>query len=125
MGCGPRWAMSRSTTAPGVLATPRIPVAAKPWVDGSEVRFLAADGTVLGTEQRPGCAFNWLGSYGPDVDDQQVATVEVHAVLRATAAGTYTVAVSGVGRYRLSVDGEEAVRRRHRARARAPTSSRR
>jgi beta-glucosidase len=95
------------TTAPGVLATPRIPVAAKPWVDGSEVRFLAADGTVLGSEQRPGCAFNWLGSYGPDVDTKQVATVEVHAVLQAGEAGTYTVAVSGVGHYRLSVDGEE------------------
>ncbi len=96
------------TTAPGVLATPRIPVAAKPWVDGCEVRFLAADGSVLASEQRRGCAFNWMGAYGRGVDAGQLATIEVHAVLRATEAGTYTVAVSGVGRYRLSVDGEEA-----------------
>ena len=95
------------TTASGVLASPRIPVAARPWVDGSEVRFLAADGTVLGSERRPGCAYHWLGSYGPDVDAEQVARIEAHAVLRATEPGAYTVAVSGVGRYRLSVDGEE------------------
>src|SRR4051812_16567865 len=96
------------TTAPGVLATPRVPVAAEPSVAGCEVRFLAADGSVLGSEQRHGCAFNWMGAYGADVDPARVATIEVHAVLRATAAGAYTVAVSGVGRYRLSVDGEEA-----------------
>ena len=30
-----------------------------------EVRFLAEDGTVLGTEQRPGAAFNWMGGFGP------------------------------------------------------------
>jgi beta-glucosidase len=95
------------TTAPGVLATPRIPVAARPWVFGTDVRFLAADGTVLGSERRPGAAFNWMGSYGPGIDTGRVAAIEVHAVLRATEGGTYTVAVSGVGRYRLSVDGEE------------------
>jgi beta-glucosidase len=96
------------THAAGVLASPRIPVARPPWVDGVEVRFLAADGSVLGAEQRPGCAFNWLGSFGPGVDAAQVARVEVQAVLRATEPGTYTVAASGVGRYRLSVDGVEA-----------------
>jgi beta-glucosidase len=90
-----------------VLATPRIPVAARPWVDGSEVRFLAADGSVLGTEERPGCAFNWLGSYGRAIDTEQVARIEVHATLRAIEPGTYTVAASGVGRYTLSVDGEQ------------------
>jgi beta-glucosidase len=100
-------AAAEVTTAPGVLATPRIPVAAPPWVEGSEVRFLAGDGSVLASEQRPACAFNWLGSYGPAVDAARVAAIEVHAVLRATGAGTYTVAVSGVGRYRLSVDGAE------------------
>ena len=90
------------------------------------MRFLAADGTVLGTEQRPGCAFNWLGAYGPDIDTGRVATVEVHAVLRAAEAGTYTVA-----RLRRRPLPAERGRRRGfderdlQLRARAPTSSRR
>jgi beta-glucosidase len=91
----------------GVTPTERIPVAGPPWVREVEVRFVAADGTVLGTEHRPGCAFTWLGSFGEDVPRADVARVEVHAVLRASDAGVYDVAVSGVGAYRLSVGGEE------------------
>ena len=37
-----------------------------------------------------------------------VARIEVHTVLRATDAGTYTVGASGLGRYWLSVGGEVA-----------------
>jgi beta-glucosidase len=68
------------------------------------VRFLAGDGTVLATEERPGCTFDWPGS---SFDDPSVARVEVRAVIRAIDAGTYTIAGSGVGRYWLSVGGEE------------------
>jgi beta-glucosidase len=94
----------------GVRASARIPVASAPWVrrpdgaDGVEVRFLAGDGRVLGTEERAGCAFNWLHSFPYPVP---VGCVEVHTVIRATDPGTYTLAGSGIGRFRLSVDGQE------------------
>jgi len=90
----------------GVTASARIPVAGPPWLhrpdggDGVEVRFLGADGTVLGTEQRPGCAFSWFGGFG---DIGPVARVQVHTVVRASQPGEYTIAGSGLGRYRLSV----------------------
>ena len=71
------------------------------------MRFVAGDGTVLATEQRPGCAFTWMGSFGQGSAIRDVARVEVHAVVRATEAGTYAIAGSGVGRYELSVGGEQ------------------
>jgi beta-glucosidase len=99
--------------AVGVLASSRIPGAGAPWLrrpggagPGVEVRFLAADGTVLQTEHRPGCAFNWLGSFGDGLAIGDVARIEVHTILRAADAGTYEVAGSGVGRYQLSVGGQ-------------------
>lgn len=99
----------------GVRASTRIPVASAPWVrrpdgaDGVEVRFLAGDGSVLGTEQRPGCAFNWLHAFPYPVP---VECVEVHTVIRATEPGTYTIAASGIGRFRLAVNGQEVFDRR-------------
>ena len=116
--------------AVGVHAEHRIPVAGPPWIHtpagepGVEVRFLAADGTVLATEERPGCAFTWMGTFGYGLAIRDVARVEVHAVLRATDAGTYEVGGSGVGRYALSVGGEQVVRRASSCCRRAPTSSR-
>ncbi|MEA2217900.1 MAG: beta-glucosidase [Solirubrobacteraceae bacterium] len=102
--------------APGVLASDRIPVAGPPWLHapdgggpGVEVRFLSADGAVLATERRPGCAFTWLGSFGHGLSSADVARIEVRTVLRATVAGTYAIAGSGVGRYALSVGGELVV----------------
>jgi beta-glucosidase len=93
----------------GVLASDRIPVAGAPWVrrsdgaEGVEVRFLAGDGTVLGREHRPGCAFTWHHAFPYP---EPVERIEVHTVIRATAPGAYTIAGSGRGRYRLSVDGK-------------------
>jgi beta-glucosidase len=96
----------------GVMAGSRIPVAGPPWVHrpdrggpGVEVRLIASDGTVLATEHRPGCAFNWQRSLA---DRPEVARIEVHTVVRATDAGTYTIAGSGIGRYRLAVGGVTA-----------------
>ena len=97
----------------GVTPSDRIPVAGPPWIHtpggdpGVEVRFVADDGTVLASEQRPGCAFTWMGTFGYGLAIRDVARVEVHAVVRATDAGTYEVAGSGVGRYALSVGGEQ------------------
>jgi beta-glucosidase len=97
----------------GVTSSTRIPVAdpaalRPPDGDGPgvEVRFVAADGTVLGAEHRTGCAFVWMGSFGDGIAPRDVAWVEVHARLRANQAGTYRIGASGVGRFRLIVGGE-------------------
>lgn len=100
--------------AAGVQATDRIPVAGPPWLrrpggngPGVEVRFLAGDGTLLASEQRPGCAFTWLGSFGHGLSPAEVARIEVRSMLRATDPGTYEIAGSGVGRYALTVGSEQ------------------
>ena len=97
--------------SPGVQASNRIPVAPASWVHvpgasepGVELRFLGADGALLASERRRGCAFKWLGSLGVA---GTVSWIEVRTVLRATDAGTYTIGASGLGRYRLTIDGEE------------------
>jgi beta-glucosidase len=97
----------------GVLASERIPVAGAPWLHrpggegpGVEVRFLAGDGAVVGTEHRPGCSFNWPGTL---IHGRGVTCIEVRTVVRATDPGRYTIAVSGVGRYHLSLGGEAVV----------------
>ena len=99
------------TYSPGVQASNRIPVAPASWVHvpgasepGVELRFLGADGALLASERRRGCAFKWLGSLGVA---GTVSWIEVRTVLRATEAGTYTIGASGLGRYRLTIDGEE------------------
>ncbi|MDP1847816.1 MAG: glycoside hydrolase family 3 C-terminal domain-containing protein [Solirubrobacteraceae bacterium] len=99
--------------AVGVTSSTRIPVAdpaalRPPDGDGPgvEVRFVAADGTVLGTEHRTGCAFVWMGSFGEGIAPRDVAWVELRARLRAREAGTYRIGGSGVGRFRLTVGGE-------------------
>lgn len=107
-------ATTRVDHARGVTASTRIPVADPARLrppggggPGVEVRFLAADGRVLGAEHRTSCALVWMGSFGDDIAASDVAWVEVRARLRASEAGTYRIGGSGVGRFRLSVDGEE------------------
>ena len=96
----------------GVTSSTRIPVADDaalrlPDRDGAgvEVRFLGADGTVLGTEDRTSGAFVWMGSFGDHVATADVAWVEVGARVRASEAGPYRIGGSGVGRFRLTVGG--------------------
>ncbi|MFG3026153.1 beta-glucosidase [Streptomyces sp. NPDC048254] len=98
----------------GVTPQTRTPAAALSYLrhpdgsgEGTEVRFLASDGTLLGSERRAGAAYTWMGSYGPGVPTDQVARVEVHTVVRATDAGRYAIGGSGIGRFRLSVAGVE------------------
>jgi beta-glucosidase len=94
----------------GVRASSRVPVAGVPWLEtpdgggpGVQVRFVAGDGTVLAAEHRLGGVFNWPPGFGHGLP---VARVEVHTLIRAREAGTYTIAGSGVGRYRLCVGGQ-------------------
>jgi beta-glucosidase len=86
------------THAPGVRAHTRLPVADL----DVEVRCLAADGAVLDTERRHTGTFRW------NALDPAVRTVEVRATIRAEAAGQHVVGASGVGRFRLELDGREA-----------------
>jgi beta-glucosidase len=102
------------TYAPGVYPLDRVPAARAPWLlrpdrsgAGAEVRFYAESGELLGSELRDGATFLWMSGLGPAGATDRVTRVEVRFVIRATAAGTYRLGVSGLGRYRLLVDGAE------------------
>ncbi len=101
--------------APGVLAHLRTPAARAPWLlrpdgsgPGTEVRFFAPSGDPLGSEQRDGAAFRWMSGFGAIGSAESVGRLEISCVIRATEGGTYHIGVSGIGRYRLLVDGAEA-----------------
>ena len=83
--------------ARGVHTHTRPPVAE---VSSADVRFLAADGTVLGAEHRETGEYTWMGTLDP-----AVAAIEVHTTLRATVAGEHLIGCSGPGRFRLSLGG--------------------
>jgi beta-glucosidase len=89
------------THATAVKAHTRIPQATADMLpDGVHVRFLAGE-EEIGSEQRHGAAFTWLGSLPAGT-----TAIELRATLR-TAAGEHVVGVTGVGRHRLTLDGEE------------------
>jgi beta-glucosidase len=98
----------------GVRSTERLPVAPLAQLRhpdggaGMEVRFLAADGTVRGREDRTTGAFTWLSRFGPDLPMADVAAVEVHTHLRAPETGTYLLGASGLGTVRLTIAGQVA-----------------
>jgi beta-glucosidase len=83
------------THAPGVRTHERLPVATL----DVEVRFLGADGTVVGTEHRHTGELRWNSL------DPEIQAVEVHTAVRAEVAGEHRIGISGIGRFRLSVDG--------------------
>ena len=102
------------THTAGVYGDARIPVARAPWLlrpdrsgPGAEVRFYGESGELISSELRDGAAFLWMNGYGLAVGTEPVARLEIHFVIRATVAGTYRLGVSGLGRYRLLVDGTE------------------
>jgi beta-glucosidase len=73
---------------------------------GIEVRFLDRDGALLGSQHRYASAFNFLSIDGIALDD--VHAFELRCTLTAPTAGEYTLGASGVGRFLLTLDGEEA-----------------
>ena len=100
--------------AVGVPPNARVPVApvsALRHPDGGgvgvHVRFLDADGTLLGTEDRAAGAYNWMFGYGPEVPAERVARIEVTTRVVAGPAGAYRIGCSGLGRFRLALRGEE------------------
>jgi beta-glucosidase len=73
--------------------------------EGVEVRFLAADGTVRGREDRTTGAFTWMGSFGPELPMAEAAAVEVHTDLCVPESATWLLGASGLGRLRLTIAG--------------------
>jgi beta-glucosidase len=101
--------------APGVLAHLRTAAARAPWLlrpdgsgPGTVVRFFGPSGELTGSEQRDGATFRWMSGFGAIGPAESVARLEISCVIRATEAGTYRLGVSGLGRFRLLVDGTEA-----------------
>jgi len=100
--------------APGALGHLRTAAARAPWLlrpDGSapgvEVRFFSASGEQIGAEQRDGAVLRWMNGFDAVGAAGQIARLEVSCAIRATTAGAYQLGVSGLGRFRLVVDGAE------------------
>ena len=90
------------TCAPGVRAHTRVPAATAELLPGGvHVRFLDARDRELAAERRRGAAFTWMGTLPPGT-----AAIELRATLHPTARGEHVVAVTGVGRHRLTLDGD-------------------
>jgi beta-glucosidase len=107
------------TYAPGVTSHMRAGAARAPWLlrpdrpfdpgTGAEIRFLSEAGELAGSELRDGATFMWLSGFAASGITEPVATLEVRCVIRATVGGLYQLGVSGLGRYRLLVDGAEVI----------------
>jgi beta-glucosidase len=105
------------THAPGVTSHLRASQARAPWLlrpdrtfapgTGAEVRFYSEAGELAGSELRDGSTFLWLDGFAASGVTEPVARLEVRCVIRATVGGVYQLGVSGLGRYRLLVDGAE------------------
>jgi len=126
--------------APGVLGHLRTSAARAPWLlrpdgsgPGAEVRFFSPTGELVGSERRDGAVFRWMNGFDSVGATESIARLEVSCVIRATEAGVYQLGVSGLGHFRLLVDGavvfDETLTRRpargyHRYRRPARTRSR-
>jgi beta-glucosidase len=94
---------------PGVRARTRLAAAAPELLDGGvEVRFLNADGAELGSELRRSAALTWMVRFTDELPIEAVAAIELRARVRAVDAGEHVIGCSGVGAFRLHVDGREA-----------------
>jgi beta-glucosidase len=93
----------------GVRASTRVaPIGSELLADPAEVRFIGHDGGVRGSEERDTGAFTWMNRYDEGLPIADVAAVEFHGRLRAAEAGEHRIGCSGVGRFRLELDGREA-----------------
>jgi beta-glucosidase len=102
--------------APGVLGHLRTPPARAPWLlrpdgsgSGTEVRFYSASGELAGSELRDGAVFRWMSGFGSLGTAESIARLEVTCMIQATVAGTYQLGVSGLGHFRLLVDGVQVL----------------
>jgi beta-glucosidase len=105
------------TYAPGVTSHLRAGAARAPWLlrpdrpfdpgTGAEIRFLAPSGELAGSELRDGATFIWIGGFATSGIAEPVARLEIRCVIRASTGGEYQLGVSGLGRFRLLVNGAE------------------
>jgi beta-glucosidase len=72
---------------------------------GILVRLLAEDGSQVRSEHRGQAQLTWLGSFGPGVAAGAVATIEIAARLTALVDGEHLVGCSGIGHFRMTIDG--------------------
>ena len=103
--------------APGALGHLRTSAARAPWLlrpggpgesgSGAEVRFFSPSGELAGSEQRDGAVFRWMNGFGSAGTPEEIARLEITCVIKATEAGLYQLGVSGLGQFRLLVDGAE------------------
>ena len=100
--------------ASGALGHLRISAARAPWLlrpdgwgSGAEVRFFSPAGELAGSQQRDGAVFRWMNGFGSAGSPEEIARLEVSCGIKATEAGVYQLGVSGLGRFRLLVDGAE------------------
>ena len=98
-----RWANIEINFRAGVRAHTRIPAATPDLLPGGvHVRFFDEAGGELGSENRHGASFTWLGTLPPGT-----AAIELRARLRPAAPGEHVIGATGAGHHRLTLDGEE------------------
>lgn len=84
----------------------RVPGTGRP---GVEIHFLGDGDRVLGRDERTSSTYNWNNAFTDGVDPAALSAIEVHTVYRAAVAGPHVIGCSGVGRYRLTLDGTQVL----------------
>jgi beta-glucosidase len=76
---------------------------------GVEVRYLDAGGEALLVEHRTSSTLLWMGRVSDGLAIGDVAAIELHTRFRPEADGHHQLGGAGVGRFELSVDGDEVL----------------
>ena len=99
--------------AVGVRSSERADVASKDLLqlpDGSgpgvEVIFFDASDRELGRQQRQAGSMMWWGPVQEDIDAHEIDHLQLSTRLRVPESGRYRVGTSGLGDFRLIIDGE-------------------
>jgi beta-glucosidase len=105
---------TRIVHAVGVRSSERIDIAPKDLLqlsDGSgpgvEVIFYDREDRELGRQQREAGHMLWWGPIQEDLNAVDVDHLQLHTQLRVPASGSYNVGTSGLGEFRLVINGEE------------------
>jgi beta-glucosidase len=85
------------------LGSLRDPVTAEP---GVRLRFVAADGTVLRTEHREAAILAWWDGVPPGFGWGEGGSVVLDTLYRPGVSGPHLIGAAGVGRLKVTVDGE-------------------
>jgi beta-glucosidase len=104
---------TRIVHAIGVRSSDRTDIVAKDLLqlpDGSgpgvEVIFFAADDRELGRQQRQAGSMMWWGPVQEGLNAGDIDHLQLSTRLRVPESGRYSVGTSGLGQFRLVVDGE-------------------